>query len=192
MAPYESLRCFCSSTSPTMHLVCTPPRSPRSCFSFAECRVGPGQASSLFPACRLSRRASKPGKHRFDNINPVLSPILRFCVVPRRHRHLRSDGHLVESRAREIGIRYSCGPSGRNVLLGWCSRQLESNVTGISLGLLGAGLLRVADEQCVRSHHKHWDVYALSVGRVGVQSVCHLGSVRRATRVIHSPYCAAK
>jgi predicted permease len=93
--------------------------------------------------------------------------------------------YLVESRAREIGIRIACGAERRNVLWLVLTGSLKLTVAGISLGLLGAwAVARLLMSNVFGVTTSNWDVYALSVAVLGIAVLfATLAPVRRATRV---------
>jgi putative ABC transport system permease protein len=93
--------------------------------------------------------------------------------------------YLVESRAREIGIRIACGAERRNILWLVLTGTLKLAVTGISLGLLCAwGVARLLMSNVFGVTANNFDVYVLSVAVLSAAIVfATLVPVRRATRV---------
>ncbi|HKV64165.1 MAG TPA: ABC transporter permease [Candidatus Acidoferrum sp.] len=93
--------------------------------------------------------------------------------------------YLVESRAREIGIRIACGAERRNVLLLVLTGSLKLAVAGISIGLLGSfGIARLLMSNVFGVNTSNLDVYVISVAVLGTAVfLATLAPVRRATRV---------
>jgi predicted permease len=93
--------------------------------------------------------------------------------------------YLVESRAREIGIRIACGAERRNILWLVLTGSLKLTLTGISAGLLGAwAIARLLMNNMFGVAINTLDVYALSVAVLGVSVLlATLVPLRRATRV---------
>jgi predicted permease len=93
--------------------------------------------------------------------------------------------YLVESRAREIGIRIACGAERRNILWLVLTGSLKLIVTGISAGLLGAGVIaRVLMSNVFGVTTNNVDVYAVSVAVLcAAVLLATLIPLRRATRV---------
>ncbi len=93
--------------------------------------------------------------------------------------------YLVESRAREIGIRIACGAERRSILWLVLTGSLKLTLTGISVGLLGAwAIARVLMNNVFGVATNTLDVYAISVAVLGVAVVlATLIPLRRATRV---------
>jgi ABC-type antimicrobial peptide transport system permease subunit len=93
--------------------------------------------------------------------------------------------YLVESRAREIGIRVACGASRRNIFQLVLSGAMRLVAIGLALGLLGAyGVARLLMSALELVRGRSLDVYALAVV---VLCAAVLGAIyvpmRRATRV---------
>jgi len=93
--------------------------------------------------------------------------------------------YLVESRAREIGIRVACGASRRNIFQLVLSGAMRLVAIGLALGLLGAyGVARLLMSALELVRGKSLDVYAIAVA---VLCAAVLGAIylpmRRATRV---------
>jgi putative ABC transport system permease protein len=93
--------------------------------------------------------------------------------------------YLVESRAREIGIRIACGAERRSILWLVLSGSLKLTLTGISAGLLGAWVIaRLLMNNVFGVATNTLDVYAISVAVLGVAVLlATLVPLRRATRV---------
>jgi putative ABC transport system permease protein len=93
--------------------------------------------------------------------------------------------YLVESRAREIGIRVACGASRRNIFRLVLSGAMRLVAIGLALGLLGAfGVARLLMSALELVRGRALDVYAIAVV---VLCAAVLGAIyvpmRRATRV---------
>jgi predicted permease len=93
--------------------------------------------------------------------------------------------YLVESRAREIGIRVACGAERRNILWLVLVGSLKLIMTGISVGLLGAwGIARMLMNNVFGVTTNTVDVYAVSVAVLwAAVLLATLIPLRRATRV---------
>jgi putative ABC transport system permease protein len=93
--------------------------------------------------------------------------------------------YLVESRAREIGIRVACGAERRNILWLVLTGSLKLTLTGISAGLLGAwAIARLLMNNVFGVTISTLDVYAVSVVVLCVAVLlATLIPLRRATRV---------
>jgi putative ABC transport system permease protein len=93
--------------------------------------------------------------------------------------------YLVESRAREIGIRIACGAERRNILWLVLTGSLRLTMTGISAGLLGAWVIaRVLMNNVFGVTTNTLDVYAVSVAVLcAAVLLATVVPVRRATRV---------
>jgi putative ABC transport system permease protein len=93
--------------------------------------------------------------------------------------------YLVESRAREIGIRIACGAERRNILWLVLTGSLKLTMTGISAGLLGAWVVaRLLMSNVFGVTTNNLDVYAVSVAVLGAAVLlATLVPLRRATRV---------
>jgi len=93
--------------------------------------------------------------------------------------------YLVESRAREIGIRVACGASRRNIFQLVLSGAMRLMAIGLALGLLGAnGVARLLMSALELVRGSSLDVYAIALV---VLCAAVLGAIyvpmRRATRV---------
>jgi putative ABC transport system permease protein len=93
--------------------------------------------------------------------------------------------YLVESRAREIGIRVACGASRRNIFQLVLSGAMRLVAIGVALGLLGAyGVARLLMSALELVRSRSLDVYAVAVV---VLCAAVIGAIyvpmRRATRV---------
>jgi predicted lysophospholipase L1 biosynthesis ABC-type transport system permease subunit len=93
--------------------------------------------------------------------------------------------YLVESRAREIGIRVACGAERRNILWLVLTGSLKLIMTGMSVGLLGAWVIaRVLMNNVFGVTTNTLDVYAVSVAVLwAAVLLATLIPLRRATRV---------
>jgi putative ABC transport system permease protein len=93
--------------------------------------------------------------------------------------------YLVESRAREIGIRIACGAERRSILWLVLTGSLKLTMTGISGGLLGAwAIARLLMSNVFGVATNNLDVYAASVVVLGAAVLlATLIPIRRATRV---------
>jgi putative ABC transport system permease protein len=93
--------------------------------------------------------------------------------------------YLVESRAREIGIRIACGAERQNILWLVLAGSLRLSLAGVSVGLLGAwAIARLLMNQLTGVNGNNFDVYALSIAVLGAAILfATLVPVRRATRV---------
>ena len=93
--------------------------------------------------------------------------------------------YLVESRAREIGIRVACGAERRNILWLVLTGSLKLIMTGIFAGLLGAwAIARLLMNNIFGVTPNTLDVYAVSVAVLGAAVLlATLVPLRRATRV---------
>ena len=93
--------------------------------------------------------------------------------------------YLVESRAREIGIRIACGAERRSILWLVLTGSFKLMLTGISAGLLGAWVIaRLLMNNVFGVTTNTLDVYAISVAVLGVAALlATLVPLRRATRV---------
>jgi putative ABC transport system permease protein len=93
--------------------------------------------------------------------------------------------YLVESRAREIGIRIACGAERRSILWLVLTGSLKLTLTGIAVGLLGASAIaRVLMSDVFGVTTSTVDVYAASVVVLGAAVLlATLIPMRRATRV---------
>ena len=93
--------------------------------------------------------------------------------------------YLVESRAREIGIRIACGAERRSILWLVLTGSFKLMLTGISAGLLGAWVIaRLLMNNVFGVTTNTLDVYAISVAVLGVAVLlATLVPLRRATRV---------
>jgi len=92
---------------------------------------------------------------------------------------------LVESRAREIGIRVACGADRKSILWLVLSGAGRLVLMGLSLGLLGAwGVARLLMSTIARVGASEVDVYAVSVAVLcAAVLIASVVPVRRATRV---------
>jgi putative ABC transport system permease protein len=93
--------------------------------------------------------------------------------------------YLVESRAREIGIRVACGADRRNILWLVLTGSMKLIMTGILAGLLGAWTIaRLLMSNIFGVTTNNLDVYAVSVAVLGAAVLlATLVPLRRATRV---------
>jgi len=93
--------------------------------------------------------------------------------------------YLVESRAREIGIRIACGAERRSILWLVLTGSLKLTLTGISAGLLGAwAIARLLMGNVFGVAINTLDVYAVSVVVLCIAVLlATLIPLRRATRV---------
>ena len=93
--------------------------------------------------------------------------------------------YLVESRAREIGVRIACGAERRDILWMVLAGSLKLAVTGVSVGLLGAwAIARLLMSQLYGVKGTNLEVYALSMAVLCAAILfATLIPVRRATRV---------
>jgi putative ABC transport system permease protein len=93
--------------------------------------------------------------------------------------------YLVESRAREIGIRIACGAERKSILWLVLTGSLKLAAVGVSVGLLGAwSVARLLTSQLSGVNGNNLDVYALSITVLSVAILfATLVPVRRATRV---------
>jgi putative ABC transport system permease protein len=92
---------------------------------------------------------------------------------------------LVESRAREIGIRIACGADRKSILWLVLSGAGRLVLMGLSLGLSGAwGVARLLMSSIARVGASEVDVYAVSVAVLcAAVLIASVVPVRRATRV---------
>jgi putative ABC transport system permease protein len=93
--------------------------------------------------------------------------------------------YLVESRAREIGIRVACGASQRSIFRLVLSGAMRLVAIGLALGLLGAfGVARLLMTALERVRGSSLDVYAIAVVVLftAVLAATYV-PMRRATRV---------
>jgi putative ABC transport system permease protein len=93
--------------------------------------------------------------------------------------------YLVESRAREIGIRLACGAERRDILWLVLSGSIKLLVMGVSGGLLGAwGVARLLMNQLHGVSPNELDVYGAAVALLcSAVLLASFVPVRRATRV---------
>ena len=93
--------------------------------------------------------------------------------------------YLVESRAREIGIRRACGAEHRNILWLVLTGSLKLTMAGMFGGMLGAwAIARLLMSDVFGVAANNLDVYAASAAVLGVAVLlATLVPLRRATRV---------
>jgi putative ABC transport system permease protein len=181
----ESYVAFAQSPGPVMHVVLhttTDPMALASALQSAVWAVDKEQPIS----------GVQPLETRINNQEAPIRSITEFAVYfALLALFLAAVGiygvmaYLVESRAREIGIRIACGAERGNILWLVLTGSLKLIVTGISAGLLGAwGIARVLMSNVFGVTTNNLDVYAVSVAVLcAAVLLATLVPLRRATRV---------
>jgi len=181
----ESYVAFAQAPSPVMHLVLHTTADPMALASALQSAVWAVDKEQPISGVQTLET-------RIDNQEAPVRNITQFSVYfALLALFLAAIGiygvmaYLVESRAREIGIRIACGAERRSILWLVLTGSLKLTLTGISVGLLGAwAIARVLMNNVFGVATNTLDVYAISVAVLGVAVVlATLIPLRRATRV---------
>ena len=181
----ESYVAFAQAPSPVMHLVLHTTADPMALASVLQSAVWAVDKEQPISGVQTLET-------RIDNQEAPVRNITQFSVYfALLALFLAAIGiygvmaYLVESRAREIGIRIACGAERRSILWLVLTGSLKLTLTGISVGLLGAWIIaRVLMNNIFGVSTNTLDVYAISVAVLGVAVLlATLVPLRRATRV---------
>jgi len=179
----ESYVAFAQAPSPVMHLVLHTTADPMALASALQSAVWAVDKEQPISGVQTLET-------RIDNQEAPVRNITQFSVYfALLALFLAAIGiygvmaYLVESRAREIGIRIACGAERRSILWLVLTGSLKLTLTGISVGLLGAWIIaRVLMNNVFGVSTNTLDVYAISVAVLGVAVLlATLVPLRRAT-----------